>query len=155
MELISERIRNEIPFFSAISPEEKIILPDIPFINEIVNGQLKPFPEYTLEELELLIFSFSYLRMDAKELTEEFIWKIGEKKEFVDRYLILERETFYWWKKELSSVPLRNELIKNLGEELSLIKACIRFKSLNINLMAEEGNLRLLRYTHENRKREE
>ena len=62
------------------------LLPDYPFIQDIVNGTFNSINDKTLEELKQSLFTFNYLMKNSYEVVQELIWRLGEKQELIEKY---------------------------------------------------------------------
>ena len=158
--VLTDELRS-LPFFEKIE-EKEIIVPDLPFVHELL------FNSFSLEnksilDLERALYTAVYFNLDTKGIAKELVWKIGEKEENVDYFLLWdEKEELYSWKEfkvnldckdysnEGAAFVIKMILEKEIGKRINKVQACIRYETLEMKEIAKFGNLKLMKYTHEN-----
>lgn len=142
----------ELAFFENFS-EESVEVPDKPFLRELLENALLP-EDLSIQELSQAIETCIYFSLDSAKLTGELLWKIGEGIRNFRRWFVKVSGRSRTWKIHPRISPLiRLELEKTDGaffDETRLIQLGIRqVKDLTCTKAAQVGNLRLLRWTHE------
>ena len=83
--VLTDELRS-LSFFDKLE-EKEITVPDLPFVHELLSNSFS-LENKTILDLERALYTSVYFNLDTKGITKELVWKIGEKKENIDYFLL-------------------------------------------------------------------
>lgn len=115
----------------------------LPYYNDIINKSFI-IDNKSLDELLESLKTFSYLGIDSSYVVREIIWQIGFSQDTFDKYFV-KNEDKYIVRSEIDKV-IYCEFKRVFPKEHTLEELSCKFINLEIDKIAESGNLRLLKY---------
>jgi hypothetical protein len=153
--VLTEQLR-AIPYFSDLK-EEQVEVPDKPFVRQVLEGTLD-LEDLTPEQLCQAIETSIYFTLKTRKLCRELLWKIGAKLGVFEQWFINQSKGHVWaldndWELgEKFPVVVKAELTRLFGKAVKrdqLLKLGIRCLGRSCEKLMAAGNLRLLKWAHE------
>jgi hypothetical protein len=150
---VTNRPKKRIPYLSDFTIGKTVSTEHKQFLEMILTNNFK-FEGLGENKLFRIISILEYLELSTKEAVDELVWLIGGSKKLFNKYFVACNSNNNEYKvNEYVDYILKNELERHYKRSIHRVKLNVRFRGaykLNTAEIAKYGNLRLLKYAHEN-----